>query len=107
VPLKEKPTPGVLQVSSLNKMDLLKENNHQVDGIRIKSFPFDSIAITFLEKHKYIFVIEQNRDAQMKSLLMIELGISAERLISILNYDGLPITASNIINQITNSLERV
>jgi hypothetical protein len=43
----------------------------------------------------------------MKSLIMIELGISAERLISILNYDGLPITATNIVNQITHSLERV
>ena len=98
---------GTSQYSAEEAMDILKENNHQVDGIRIKSFPFDSIAITFLEQHKYIFVIEQNRDAQMKSLLMIELGISAERLISILNYDGLPITASNIVNQITHSLERV
>ena len=98
---------GTSQYSAEEAMDLLKENNHKVDGIRIKSFPFDPIAITFLEKHKYIFVIEQNRDAQMKSLLMIELGISAERLISILNYDGLPITASNIVNQITHSLERV
>ena len=98
---------GTSQYSAEEAMDILKENNHQVDGIRTKAFPFDTIAITFLEQHKYIFVIEQNRDAQMKSLLMIELGISAERLISILNYDGLPITASNIVNQITHSLERV
>jgi 2-oxoglutarate ferredoxin oxidoreductase subunit alpha len=98
---------GTSQYSAEEAMDNLKENNHKVDGIRIKSFPFDSVGITFLEQHKYIFVIEQNRDAQMKSLLMIELGISAERLISVLNYDGLPITASNIVNQITHSLERV
>ena len=43
----------------------------------------------------------------MKSLIMIELGISAEKLISVLNYDGLPITATNIVQQITHSLERV
>ena len=98
---------GTSQYSAEEAMDNLKENNHKVDGIRIKSFPFDSVGITFMEQHKYIFVIEQNRDAQMKSLLMIELGISAERLISVLNYDGLPITASNIVNQITHSLERV
>lgn len=98
---------GTSQYSAEEAMDILKEQKIEVDGLRIKSFPFDPLAIAFIEQHKYLFVIEQNRDAQMKSLLMIELGISAERLLSILNYDGLPITASNIVNQITHSLERV
>lgn len=98
---------GTSQYSAEEAMDTLKAHNQKFDGIRIKAFPFDPIAIQFLEQHPYVFVIEQNRDAQMKSLIMIELGISAERLISILNYDGLPITATNIVNQITHSLERV
>lgn len=98
---------GTSQYSAEEAMDTLKAHNQKFDGIRLKAFPFDPIAIQFLEQHPYVFVIEQNRDAQMKSLIMIELGISAERLISILNYDGLPITATNIVNQITHSLERV
>ncbi|MFN9682620.1 MAG: 2-oxoacid:acceptor oxidoreductase subunit alpha [Bacteroidota bacterium] len=98
---------GTSQYSAEEAMDMLKEDKFLVDGLRIKSFPFDQIAIDFLQNHKYIFVVEQNRDAQMKSLIMIELGISAEKLISVLNYDGLPITATNIVHQITHSLERV
>jgi 2-oxoglutarate ferredoxin oxidoreductase subunit alpha len=98
---------GTSQYSAEEAMDMLKEDKFLVDGLRIKSFPFDQIAIDFLKDHKFIFIVEQNRDAQMKSLIMIELGISAEKLISVLNYDGLPITATNIVHQITHSLERV
>ena len=98
---------GTSQYAAEEAMDMLKEDKILVDGLRIKSFPFDQIAIDFLQNHKYIFVVEQNRDAQMKSLIMIELGISSEKLISVLNYDGLPITATNIVHQITHSLERV
>lgn len=98
---------GTSQYAAEEAMDMLKEDKILVDGLRIKSFPFDRIAIDFLQSHKYIFIVEQNRDAQMKSLIMIELGISAEKLISVLNYDGLPITATNIVHQITHSLERV
>lgn len=98
---------GTSQYSAEEAMDMLKEDKFLVDGLRIKSFPFDQIAIDFLKNHKFIFIVEQNRDAQMKSLIMIELGISAEKLISVLNYDGLPITATNIVHQITHSLERV
>ncbi len=98
---------GTSQYAAEEAMDMLKEDKILVDGLRIKSFPFDQIAVDFLQNHKYIFVVEQNRDAQMKSLIMIELGISSEKLISVLNYDGLPITATNIVHQITHSLERV
>jgi len=98
---------GTSQYAAEEAMDTLKEDKIIVDGLRIKSFPFDQIAIDFLQNHKYIFIVEQNRDAQMKSLIMIELGISAEKLISVLNYDGLPITATNIVYQITHSMERV
>ncbi len=98
---------GTSQYAAEEAMDMLKEEKISVDGLRIKSFPFDQIAINFLHDHKHIFVVEQNRDAQMKSLIMIELGISSEKLISVLNYDGLPVTATNIVHQITHSLERV
>ena len=98
---------GTSQYAAEEAMDMLKEEKFLMDGLRIKSFPFDQIAIDFLKDHKFIFIVEQNRDAQMKSLIMIELGISAEKLISVLNYDGLPITATNIVHQITHSLEKV
>jgi 2-oxoglutarate ferredoxin oxidoreductase subunit alpha len=98
---------GTSQYAAEEAMDMLKDDGLIIDGLRIKAFPFDPIAIDFLHNHKYIFIVEQNRDAQMKSLIMIELGIAAEKLISVLNYDGLPITAINIVHQITHSLKSV
>jgi len=95
---------GTSQYAAEEAMDLLKEEKVIVDAIRIKAFPFNKTVEDFINSHDKIFVIEQNRDAQMKSLLMIELGINPEKLIPILNYDGLPITAENIIKQITGNL---
>jgi 2-oxoglutarate ferredoxin oxidoreductase subunit alpha len=71
--------------------------------MRIRAFPFNQDVKRFIDEHDYLFVIEQNRDAQMKSLLMIELGVNPAKLISILNYDGMPITATFISQQ----MERV
>ncbi len=95
---------GTSQYAAEEAMDLLKEEKVIVDAIRIRAFPFNKTVEDFINSHDKIFVIEQNRDAQMKSLLMIELGINPEKLISVLNYDGLPITAENIIKQITGNL---
>jgi 2-oxoglutarate ferredoxin oxidoreductase subunit alpha len=94
---------GTSQYAAEEAMDLLKEENIIVDAIRIRAFPFNKTVEDFINSHDKIFVIEQNRDAQMRSLLMIELEANPEKLISVLNYDGMPITADNIINQIKNS----
>lgn len=53
-----------------------------------------------MASHERLFVIEQNRDAQFRSLMMIELGVDAAKLVSVLNYDGTPITADDILGQI-------
>jgi 2-oxoglutarate ferredoxin oxidoreductase subunit alpha len=91
---------GTSEYSSEEAMDLLKEENIIVDAIRIRSFPFNKTVEEFIHSHEPVFVIEQNRDAQMKTLLMIELGANPEKLVSVLNYDGMPITADNIYQQI-------
>ena len=85
-------------------MDLLKEKKINTDAIRVRAFPFNETVEEFIKSHKKVFVIEQNRDAQMKSLLMIELGIDPAKLISVLNYDGMPITANHIVTEITSHL---
>lgn len=75
-----------------------------LDALRLRGFPFDKSFEDFVQSHKQIFVIEQNRDAQLRSLMMIELGAEASKLHSVLNYDGMPITADNIVGQIEKSL---
>jgi 2-oxoglutarate ferredoxin oxidoreductase subunit alpha len=95
---------GTSEYSSEEAIDLLKTEGVQLDAIRIKSFPFNQSVEDFIHSHDKVFVVEQNRDAQMKSLLMIELSINPEKLVSVLNYDGLPITADQIVNSIKSGI---
>ena len=95
---------GTSTYAAEEAMDILKEQKVKVDAIRLKSFPFNKTVEAFINSHDKIFVIEQNRDAQMRSLMMIEMGIDAHKLISVLNYNGMPITADNIITQIMEVL---
>ncbi|CAN5358526.1 2-oxoacid:acceptor oxidoreductase subunit alpha [soil metagenome] len=91
---------GTSEYAAEEAMDILKEEKIVVDAIRLKSFPFTKEVEAFVKSHDKIFVIEQNRDAQMRSLLMIELDANPDKLIAVLNYDGMPITADNILKQI-------
>lgn len=95
---------GTSKYAAEEAMELLKEDGIHLDAIRIKSFPFNHTVEQFIATHDKIFVVEQNRDAQMRSLLMIELGISPEKLVPVLNYDGMPITADAIMKGIKNNL---
>jgi 2-oxoglutarate ferredoxin oxidoreductase subunit alpha len=85
-------------------MDILKEESLVFDAMRLRAFPFNDDVAIFIKSHKKVFVIEQNRDAQMKSLLVNELSIDPNHMISILNYDGMPITADFIMSEIKASL---
>ncbi len=91
---------GTTRYSAEEALDILEADQQRPDGMLLRAFPFHQEAQDFIARHERIFVVEQNRDAQMKSLLMIELGISADKLISVLNYDGMPITAQYIVRQI-------
>ncbi len=95
---------GTSEYSTEEAIDILKAEGVQLDAIRIKSFPFNDTVEEFIHSHDKVFVVEQNRDAQMKSLLMIELGINPEKLIPVLNYDGLPITADQIVTSIKSGI---
>jgi 2-oxoglutarate ferredoxin oxidoreductase subunit alpha len=79
----------------------LDEDGIRVDQMRIRAFPFAEAIAEFIGAHEHVFVVEQNRDAQMKSLLVNECGIDPARLVSILHYDGTPVTARFIIREIT------
>ena len=95
---------GTTNYSAKEALDLMSADGRSMDAIRILSFPFNKEVEDFIESHERIFVIEQNRDAQMKTLLVKELCVPQSKLISILNYDGIPITADLIINDISSHL---
>jgi 2-oxoglutarate/2-oxoacid ferredoxin oxidoreductase subunit alpha len=91
---------GTSTYAAEEALELLADERIELDAMRVRAFPFGKSFVEFINAHESIFVIEQNRDAQFKSLMMIELGIDASKLISVLNYDGMPITADNIFRQI-------
>lgn len=95
---------GTSTYAAEEAIELLKQEQLTLDAMRVKSFPFGKEFEDFINSHEKIFVIEQNRDAQFKSLMMIELGVNPAKLISVLNYDGTPITADNILKQIKANL---
>ncbi|PLK42342.1 2-oxoacid:acceptor oxidoreductase subunit alpha [Emticicia sp. TH156] len=95
---------GTSTYSSEEAIDLLREQEVVLDAMRIKAFPFSEEVERFIEDHETVYVIEQNRDAQLRSLLINELEINPKKLIRVLNYDGMPITAAKIVNEINQTL---
>ena len=95
---------GTSTYSSEEAIDLLREQDVVLDAMQLKAFPFNKDIEEFIEDHEVVFVIEQNRDAQMRSLLINELEINPKKLIRVLNYDGMPITADKIVKEISKNL---
>lgn len=81
-------------------IEMLEGEGIELDAMRVRAFPFGEAFRKFVEDHERVFVIEQNRDAQFRSLMMIELGVDPARIVSVLNYDGMPITADYIYGRI-------
>jgi 2-oxoglutarate ferredoxin oxidoreductase subunit alpha len=95
---------GTSTYAAAEAIELLKQEQISLDAMRVKAFPFGKAFEDFINSHEKVFVIEQNRDAQFRSLMMIELGVNPEKIVSVLNYDGTPITADNILKQIKANL---
>jgi 2-oxoglutarate/2-oxoacid ferredoxin oxidoreductase subunit alpha len=86
-------------------LEALEERGHHIDALRVRGFPFGQEVYDFIAAHDEICVVEQNRDAQLRSLIMIEGGINPARLTSILHYDGTPITARFLFEAIGKRLD--
>jgi 2-oxoglutarate ferredoxin oxidoreductase subunit alpha len=106
---KEKARYGVIYFGSTaaamrEAMAALEAAGLHLDMMRLRAFPFSDAVADFVNAYDQIFLVEQNRDAQMRMLLVNECAIDPARFISILNYDGTPITARFIINAIAERL---
>lgn len=87
-------------------IDLLGEKGLAVDYLRVRSFPFGAEVQKFLDDHEQVFVVEQNRDAQLKSLLTLELDVARAKLISILHYAGIPIDCRWIYTRVSERMDQ-
>jgi 2-oxoglutarate ferredoxin oxidoreductase subunit alpha len=88
-------------------LEALEERGIHLDTLRVRGFPFHDDVLEFVAAHERVFVVEQNRDAQLRTLLMNEADIDPARLVPILHYDGTPITARFIVKAIGDMLSVV
>jgi len=107
---KRRTPDGVIYVGSTDPamaeaLAALEKDGVHLDALRVRAFPFADEVFEFIRAHEQVFVIEQNRDAQLKSLLVNEGGVHPARLVSVLHFDGTPITARFITRSIADKLK--
>jgi 2-oxoglutarate ferredoxin oxidoreductase subunit alpha len=100
---------GIVSIGSCDgaireAIGVLKEKGVGVDYMRVRSFPFSEDVERFLNAHKVLFVVEQNRDAQFKSLLTLETSVEKSKLRSLLYYSGLPISSTFIVEGVLDEV---
>ena len=105
-------TAGVITIGGcrgavIEGLDRLKEQGIALDFMRVRGFPFGKAVREFLTRHDKYVVIEQNRDAQLRSLLILETGIAPERLLSVREYGGLPLGTNQVVDGILGQLRGV
>ncbi|HTK35852.1 MAG TPA: 2-oxoacid:acceptor oxidoreductase subunit alpha [Caulobacteraceae bacterium] len=101
-----RPTPtaviyfGSTSVAMDEALEALEKQGVHLDALRLRAFPFSDEVFRFIADHDQVFVVEQNRDAQLRQLLVTEGDVDPARLIPVLHYEGAPITARFITAQI-------
>ena len=95
---------GGCHAAVLEAIDRLRDMGIVADYMRIRGFPFDAPVRAFLDSHAVNFVVEQNRDAQLRSLLAIETGKPRDEMIPVLDYGGMPLTATIVVNAVSGHL---
>jgi 2-oxoglutarate ferredoxin oxidoreductase subunit alpha len=103
-------TVGVITLGSCDlavreAIELLEELGLAADFMRVRGFPFVEQVRRFVEEHDDCFVVEQNRDAQLRSLISIETGVAIEKMHPVLAYGGFPLSAQFVVDAITTELE--
>ena len=91
---------GGCHAAVLEAVDRLAERGIPADYLRVRAFPFSGAVRDFVERHEPCFVVEQNRDAQLRSLIALETGLATSRMIPILAYDGMPLSAEPVVDAV-------
>ncbi len=96
---------GATRPAVVEGLDILEREGLKLNAMRLKAFPFGQEVRDFCAAHDKIFVVEQNRDAQMRQLLVMEADVPPEKLIATLNYDGMPLTAQFVRDAVLKHLQ--
>jgi len=99
-------TIGGCHAACTEALDILARDGIAVDYMRVRGFPFGDEVRAFVDAHDVTFVVEQNRDAQLRSLLMLDTGVDPDGLESVRYYGGFPMSAHHVISGIKAKLEQ-
>jgi 2-oxoglutarate ferredoxin oxidoreductase subunit alpha len=99
-------TVGSCEHAVLEAIDTLSDEGVVINYMRVKAFPFGPEVQEFIDAHDKLYVVEQNRDAQLKSLLRLELRVHDEDLTEILHYNGLPVTSQFVVDAIDQDMAK-
>jgi 2-oxoglutarate ferredoxin oxidoreductase subunit alpha len=99
-------TVGGCHAACLEALDQMAAEGIALDYLRVRGFPFADEVRAFVESHDITFVVEQNRDAQLRSLLMLETGAPMAKFESVRYYAGFPMSAHHVVSGVKAKLER-
>jgi len=99
-------TIGGCHGACIEALDLLSKDGIPLDYMRVRGFPFGEDVATFLDSHEITFIVEQNRDGQLRNLLLLETGVSVAKMESVRYNGGFPISASHIITGVKAKIEK-
>lgn len=102
---------GIITIGSghgacLEAMDRLAEEDIGLNYCRIRSFPFSEEVSEFIKQHDIVYVVEQNRDGQLRTLLINDIEADQRKLVSLLHYDGMPIYAGYVIDRVKDEIAK-
>jgi len=97
---------GACHAACLEALDLLAQEGIVVDFMRVRGYPFADEVGAFLDAHEMNFVVEQNRDGQLRSLLTLDTGVPLDKLESVRYYGGFPLSAHHVITGVKAKLEK-
>ncbi len=81
-------------------LDILKDKNVGLNYCRVKAFPFSDAVTDFIDKHDRVYVVEQNRDGQLRSMLILDAEVEPKKLVSLLHYYGMPSSADFVVHRL-------
>tara|TARA_B100000029_G_scaffold516710_1_gene633062 strand:- start:959 stop:2761 length:1803 start_codon:yes stop_codon:yes gene_type:complete len=90
----------------LEALDRLASQNIGLNYCRAKAFPFSDEVKEFIDKHEVVYVVEQNRDAQLKTLLMLDIDTNPAKLVSLLHYNGMPLNAGFVVEKVLEEIAK-
>jgi 2-oxoglutarate ferredoxin oxidoreductase subunit alpha len=98
-------TVGSCDLAVREAIHVLEAQGITADFMRVRAFPFVEQVRSFVEEHEHCFVVEQNRDAQLRSVISIETGVAIEKMHPVLAYGGFPLSAQFVVDAVCTKLE--